>query len=342
MLPFPTSLVEALPSFAQSRNATLLAAMTPTKLDPPFYFNTRPSMFSWISDRNLSLLAPIAIYWLLSTVFHILDELELPYFEARRIHDSAEMKSRNRVGLWQVIKAVIFQQIIQTIFGLLILDNDETIYKTETLKDHLGSMRWLAPRIADAVFLLVGPTAGSRILETHGVQVVNFAYWWAIPSLQLFLGFCIIDTWQYFLHRAMHVYPTLYRHFHSHHHRLYVPFAFGALYNHPVEGLLLDTAGAGVAELLTFMSTRQATLLFFLSSWKTVDDHCGYRLWWDPCQLFFANNADYHDIHHQSYGIKANFAQPFFTNWDYLLGTQMTRAEVVNRKANGRSLDKVE
>lgn len=144
-----------------------------------------------------------------------------------------------------------------------------------------------------------------------------------------------MDSWQYWLHRTMHVYPTLYRQIHSQHHRLYVPFAFGAQYQHPIEGLLLDTLGAGGASILTFMTVRQATLLFVLSTWKTVDDHCGYRLWWDPCQMLFYNNADYHDIHHQAFGIKANFSQPFFTNWDVLLGTHMSRAEADGRRRSG-------
>ena len=109
----------------------------------------------------------------------------------------------------------------------------------------------------------------------------------------------IIDTWQYFLHRAMHTNTYLYKKFHSWHHRLYVPYAFGALYNHPVEGFLLDTCGAGLAEWIVHMSTREATLLFVVSTLKTVDDHCGYRLPWDPLQMFSPNNADYHDIHHQ-------------------------------------------
>jgi sphinganine C4-monooxygenase len=34
-----------------------------------------------------------------------------------------------------------------------------------------------------------------------------------------------------------------------------------------------------------------------------------------------SNNAAYHDIHHQSWGIKTNFSQPFFTVWDRVLGT---------------------
>lgn len=120
-----------------------------------------------------------------------------------------------------------------------------------------------------------------------------------------------MDTWQYFWHRAFHTSRFLYRHIHSIHHRLYCPYAFGALYNHPIEGLILDTCGSVVAQWCSMMSLRQAAFLFGFSTLKTIDDHCGYRLWWDPFQAFFPNNADYHDIHHQAYGIKANFSQPY-------------------------------
>ena len=130
----------------------------------------------------------------------------------------------------------------------------------------------------------------------------------------------------------MHENKWLYRQFHSWHHRLYVPYAFGALYNHPVEGFLLDTVGAGIAEAATGMSLRQALVLFVVSTLKTVDDHCGYKLPFDPLQLITSNNADYHDIHHQQVGIKSNYAQPFFVHWDTLLGTRMTRRDMAERK----------
>lgn len=104
------------------------------------------------------------------------------------------------------------------------------------------------------------------------------------------------------------------------------------------------------------MTIRQAALLFAFSSLKTVDDHCGYKLWFDPFQVLFANTADYHDIHHQAFGIKRNFSQPFLyvvrrthrsyadympfhsTNWDRLLGTHMSREEAARRtrKAGGK------
>jgi sphinganine C4-monooxygenase len=108
---------------------------------------------------------------------------------------------------------------------------------------------------------------------------------------------------------------------HSRHHRLYVPYAYGALYNHPVEGFVLDTAGAGLAYKVAMMSPRLGMWFFVCCTMKTVDDHCGYAFPWDPLQHLTSNNAAYHDIHHQSWGIKTNFSQPFFTIWDRILGT---------------------
>jgi sphinganine C4-monooxygenase len=147
----------------------------------------------------------------------------------------------------------------------------------------------------------------------------------------------------------MHTNKFLYRNIHSVHHRLYVPYAFGALYNHPLEGFLLDSLGAVIAESLAGLSMRQTIFIFAFSTCKTVDDHCGYSLPFDPLQMISGNTADYHDIHHQVYlftvslkssvwwgvqtiGIKSNFSQPFFVHWDALLGTRMTRKDIQERK----------
>lgn len=124
--------------------------------------------------------------------------------------------------------------------------------------------------------------------------------------------------------------------FHSRHHRLYVPYAYGALYNHPFEGFLLDTCGAGLAYLLTGLTPRQAICFFTGSTIKTVDDHSGYALPWDPLQHLTSNNAGYHDVHHQSWGIKTNFSQPFFTFWDRLLNTQWAGGDVSARYERAR------
>jgi len=128
----------------------------------------------------------------------------------------------------------------------------------------------------------------------------------------------------------------LYVTFHARHHRLYVPYAYGALYNHPFEGFLLDTLGTGLAYLVSGMTVRQSMWFFTCSTIKTVDDHCGYSLPFDPLQLITSNNAGYHDIHHQSWGIKSNFSQPFFTFWDRLLDTMWKGGDVSARYEKSR------
>jgi sphinganine C4-monooxygenase len=185
-----------------------------------------------------------------------------------------------------------------------------------------------------ARFLASFPFFGS--LENAPAVVAPLAYllyWWVIPTVRLLLAMVVLDTWQYFLHRLMHLNRFLYKHLHSVHHRLYVPYAFGALYNHPIEGFVLDTLGALLTETVTGLSVRQAMLFFVLSTCKTVDDHCGYSLPFDPLQMLSGNTADYHDIHHQAIGIKSNFSQPWFVHWDVILGTRMTRQDIEERRA---------
>jgi sphinganine C4-monooxygenase len=98
----------------------------------------------------------------------------------------------------------------------------------------------------------------------------------------------------------------------------------------------LDTLGTGIAYMVTGMTVRQGMWFFTCSTIKTVDDHCGYAFPWDPLQHITSNNAAYHDVHHQSWGIKANFSQPFFTFWDRFLGTAWTGGDVSARYERSR------
>jgi sphinganine C4-monooxygenase len=296
-------------------------------LATPFYYSHHPDLFSFISDQHLTVAAPVIAYWGLSLLFHHFDVAQYKWMEKYRIHESAEVTSRNLVTRWQVVKAVVFQQIIQTILGLLWVDS------VPSAIDHGLQMKRIGNTIQSIVTSMVDEGVAKNVLKSFGPDCVYFIYWWGIPILQFLAAIFFIDTWQYFLHRSMHMNKFLYKHVHSWHHRLYVPYAFGSLYNHPIEGFLLDTLGAALAEALTFMSVRQAMFLFTVSTFKTVDDHCGYKLPFDPLQLITSNNADYHDIHHQIIGIKSNFAQPFFIHWDDWLGTRMTREDIKNRKA---------
>jgi len=317
-------------------NSTIYEPFPPYDLVPepvtfPFYYAPRPSVIPGFSDAYLSLAAPVVVYWAYSLLFHVFDTWpeHFPWLDKYRIHDSAEMKTRNLVTKAQVVRAVLLQQAIQTGLGLW------WVQEEEGGTNHAGAMRNLAPWVVAVSNILLGPRTSRTLLQYYGTRIVEFVYWWAIPAVQLLFATFIIDTWQYFFHRAFHINKWLYRQFHSHHHRLYVPYAFGALYNHPLEGFVLDSVGTVIAETASFMTVRQACILFTLATAKTVDDHCGYAIPWDPFQLLFGNNADYHDIHHQQAGIKRNFSQPFFTHWDAILGTRLTRTEFESGRVKG-------
>ncbi|EGV61101.1 Sphingolipid C4-hydroxylase sur2 [Yamadazyma tenuis] len=266
---------------------------------PPVFIEKKADLIEGLPDGILALIAPIVAYWVYSTFFHIIDVYKLA--EAYRIHPSEEELAKNKAKISDVIKDVILQHIIQTIAGIVFYKLD----KIPTTGYELNQMWYWKQK-----FTWV-PN-----------EVIWFLYTYGVSFFKVVLAFIIIDTWQFMLHRLMHVNKYLYSRFHSRHHRLQVPYAYGALYNDPVEGFLLDTCGTGVAGLLTGLTSRESLFLYTFSTMKTIDDHCGYRLPLDPFQFIFPNNSVYHDIHHQSWGFKHNFSQPFFTFWDRWFGTK--------------------
>ena len=301
---------------------------------------------------------PIFAYWAVSGIFHVLDTLDI--FPQYRLHTSAEILKRNHVPRNEVVRDVILQQILQTTFGLAMAwfdppemvgkeNYDIAVWAQRVRMAQRSLPRLLAVLGVDAVRLsntihnsypaVASLLAGGLIkntFETWELFAAKTIYHGVVPFVQFMVGIVIVDSWQYFLHRAMHMNKFLYTTLHSRHHRLYVPYAFGALYNHPLEGFLLDTLGTGAAYLATGMTVRQGLCFFTCSTIKTVDDHCGYAFPWDPLQHITGNNAAYHDVHHQSWGIKTNFSQPFFTFWDRLLGTVWTGGDVSARYERDR------
>ncbi|KAF9322560.1 hypothetical protein BG006_002289 [Podila minutissima] len=274
-------------------------------------------LFSFISDQSLALLLPIIVYWVYSLAFHWISIKEFSWLEKYRIHDKEE-ETRNRVSLPEVIKAVIIQQLLQTALGFIVVvaDDSDMIFD-----DDLSLARYHTWITSALTF------AGIRLSQATIASTAHVCYFYLESMVRFFVAMSFLDTWQYFLHRLFHNVPYLYKHFHSRHHRLYVTHSFGALYNHPFEGFLMDSIGASLAFLISGMGNRGALAFFSFSTLKTVDDHCGYNLPFNPLQRLFWNNADYHDIHHQNFGIKSNFSQPFGTIWDHVLGTHMSREE---------------
>ncbi|GLU16449.1 hypothetical protein SLE2022_328820 [Rubroshorea leprosula] len=207
----------------------------------------------------------------------------LPPLDKFRLHTRKEEEEKNSVPLATVVKGVLLQQLVQA-------------------------------TVAQLLFLL---TSKFDISTTPVQPAIH------IQIVHIIIAMFTMDTWQYFVHRYMHQNKFLYRHVHSQHHRLVVTYAIGALYNHPLEGLLLDTFGGAISFLVSGMTARTAVIFFCFAVIKTVDDHCGLWLPGNIFHIFFQNNTAYHDIHHQLQGTKYNYSQPFFSIWDRLLGTYM-------------------
>ncbi|VVT58570.1 uncharacterized protein SAPINGB_P006275 [Magnusiomyces paraingens] len=278
---------------------------------PEVVLQIKPPLLPFITDNHLALILPIIVYWSMGLFFHVLNERNM--FARYRLHTPEELEKRNKCSLWQVLRAVFIQHSLQTISGILL-----EMFEPHETTGHEARALWGI----EHWFLLNG------LLNVKLSKDMSwFVYYVIKPGFKLGVAFFIIDTWQFFLHRYMHMNKFLYKHLHSVHHRLFVPYAFGALYNSVLEGFLLDTLGTGVAHLVTGLTARESVILYVFSTMKTVDDHCGYALPWDPFQLLFPNNAIYHDIHHQHFGIKTNFSQPFFIFWDKLFGTRYTQMD---------------
>lgn len=200
-----------------------------------------------------------------------------------RLHSRKDEDEKNLVSKSTVVKGVLLQQTVQAIVALIL-------------------------------FAVTGDSNDAA--EVPNTSLLKIAG-------QFITAMMVLDTWQYFMHRYMHHNKFLYRHIHSQHHRLVVPYAFGALYNHPLEGLILDTIGGALSFLVSGMSPRTSIFFFSFATIKTVDDHCGLWLPGNIFHIIFQNNTAYHDVHHQLYGTKYNFSQPFFVVWDRILGTHM-------------------
>ena len=96
-----------------------------------------------------------------------------------------------------------------------------------------------------------------------------------------------------------HASQTYYKHIHSIHHRLYVPFAYGALYGHWFEGFVHDAFGAFIATTVAQLNPRQNIVFLTFSIIRVIDQHCGFRFPYNPLGWLSKNDAEYHAIHHQ-------------------------------------------
>ena len=215
---------------------------------PEYKLKPQPYLIDPIPDKLLTLVLPIFAYWAVSIFFHWIDVND--YFSKYRLHTPAEVLKRNHVSRWEVIRDVVIQQVIQMGVGILLnmTEPDEFVGKEDydiavwaqririaqkAIPSVLAlasiNAQGLSSNLARAHPILSGVVAGGsypsldRIVTlSAGIQTTvpafaNWEIWLAkaiyhiiFPALQFALAIVVVDTWQYFLHRAMHMNKWLY------------------------------------------------------------------------------------------------------------------------------------
>lgn len=222
--------------------------MMPEALPPlPTYVESPvPHLIPGLDDFYLSLIAPIVGYWIVSGIFHVIDVYDI--WPQYRLHTPAEIASRNRATRYEVFRDVIIQQIIQTIAGAALgwmdppqmmgTENyDIAVWATRirlsqrALPAMLGLLGLNAAGMAKNMSIshpllaavlsgghypflttgLAGPD-GSAVpaFATWELALARTTYYLLVPAFQFFVAVSFVDTWQYFLHRAMHMNKWMY------------------------------------------------------------------------------------------------------------------------------------
>jgi sphinganine C4-monooxygenase len=224
-------------------NASAMSDLPPL---PSYTLTPLKSLVPFIPDVWLSLILTFVAYWAVSMFFHFIDVYDI--FPQYRLHTPAEITSRNHVSRYEVARDVIIQQVIQTVVGVGLglteppdmvgkENYDIAVWATRlriaqrALPQLLGlvglNAAAISKNLSAAHPMLAGALAGGRYPSlTVGLDVVSgspvpafaawemFAasaiYWYIVPFIQFVVAVIFVDTWQYFLHRAMHMNKWLY------------------------------------------------------------------------------------------------------------------------------------
>ncbi|KAI9807064.1 MAG: hypothetical protein M1825_005781 [Sarcosagium campestre] len=347
---------------------------------PTFSLKREPDLFSFVSDKTLGLALPITVYVVLSLFWQWVDaqglwsEYQLhPTEEMLKRNRVSKLECLKGVALYHItqLAATIAltwsddgatysgdenysialwasrlreaQRLIPASLSVLGVDSVGLAGKVAGFQPSLaGLLRGgLYPEIKQTISILPGKDIVVPAFASWEIKLATLVYYVGIPFAQFMAAFFIADTWFYFLHRLFHQNKWLYKKLHATHHRLYITYAFGAVYAHPLEGLIIDTMAFTLGIVLTGMTARQTMVFNFIAVWKAMSDHCGYVLPWDPFTHITGNNSKYHDVHHQTWGLKNNFAI-YFTFWDRLLGSSKTYEDHERRHEKNVKAAKIE
>lgn len=159
-------------------------------INVPSYFALRQDLFDAMPDNILALAAPVISYWMLALLFHLLDISNWSWLDKYRIHESAEVTSRNRATRTQVLSAVILQHTLQTVLGYYWLSSPPVI----SLSKCKTEMEAIGKTLASLVWWTAGEQAANQFLSLRGAAVIHWLYWWVIPAAQIFFSLYVTSS----------------------------------------------------------------------------------------------------------------------------------------------------
>lgn len=159
----------------------------------PLYYTPSTRLVSSLPDHLFALALPVIAYWGLSGVFQLLDVSGWKWLDRYRLHESAEVRTRNLVTPGQVLWAVILQHAVQTVLGYWWIE----VKPVGAEMDHVANMLSLARPISQVAEWVLGKDAAAQFLATKGAEALYAVYWWAIPTFKFVLGM--------YVPRLMHV-----------------------------------------------------------------------------------------------------------------------------------------
>ena len=221
-----------------------LTALPKTTVFPSYNLRPVPPLVPGCPDGYLLIALPIITYWIWGGLWYWIEHKS--YFPQYRIHTSAEVLKRNRVPLSTILRNVATQQFITTVLGIYLTGEPEQYgredYDQARWVVRLQSVQAAVPK----VFALIGIDAvkmadnlgrsfpgaatflrgGDYTLiwnqqpgasEPFGVASSKWEitaawvlYWYLVPAFQFAVAIFIADSWQYFVHRTMHLNNWLY------------------------------------------------------------------------------------------------------------------------------------
>lgn len=175
---------------------------------PPFYYSPHQRLLVRLPDHLLTLAVPVIAYWSLSLVFHVFDLSGWKWLDKYKLHESEELRKRNLVQRSEVVFAVIFQQIIQTLMGFLWLQEEvDTTNAARAALVMKGLQRWQS---------ILELLAHQFHFHFETAKAAWFMYWWAVPLFQFLFAMYVSlsffspvsTTFSQVHHRHMAIFPS--------------------------------------------------------------------------------------------------------------------------------------